>query len=75
MLRQPMCRHHKSARQPFDAICVTACRIMACGTGKSANSTPIRIRPPAIPKMPERSAVKIINSESDAAMNIVMAAP
>ena len=44
-------------RQPFDAICVTPCSIMASGNGRMTSSTPIRISPPAIPKMPERKAV------------------
>src|SRR6266849_665842 len=51
-----MCRHHKSARQPLEAICVTACSTMAVGSGKTTSSTPIRMRPPAMPKMPDRKA-------------------
>ena len=52
-----MCRHHSNPRQPFDAICVTPCSIIASGTGISASSTPIRIMPPAMPKMPDRNDV------------------
>src|SRR5216684_8842960 len=69
-----MCRHHKSARQPLEAICVTACSTMAVGSGKTTSSTPIRMRPPAMPKMPDRKAVKIIRSERLAASRVVMAA-
>ena len=51
------------------------CRIIACGTGKSVSSTPIRISPPAMPKTPDRSAVQIIRAEREAAIRIVMARP
>src|ERR1043166_3192135 len=57
MARQRTCLIHKSPRQPFEAICVTPCSIMASGTGMMTSSTPIRISPPAMPKMPERNAV------------------
>src|SRR5215210_5512169 len=33
------------------------CSIMAAGTGSNASSTPIRIIPPAIPRMPEMNDV------------------
>src|SRR5258707_1241890 len=54
---QRTCRHHNSPRQPFDAICVTPCSIIASGTGIIASRMPTRIIPPAMPKMPDRNDV------------------
>ena len=55
-----MWRHHSSARQPFDAIWVTACSTIAAGSGMMAIKIPIRIMPPAMPKMPDRNEVATI---------------
>src|SRR6478672_13296824 len=54
---QRTCRHHNTPRQPFDAICVTPCSIIASGTGIMASRMPTRIMPPAMPKMPDRNDV------------------
>ena len=71
---QTMCRRHRSARQPLEAICVTACSTMACGSGMITSSTPTRISPPAMPNTPDSRAVKIIRSDRQAASGAVMAA-
>src|SRR3984893_3608967 len=55
---------HSNARQPLDAICVIACSTIADGSGRMVSSTPIRIRPPAMPNRPERNAVATISSPS-----------
>src|ERR1700720_4779445 len=55
---------HKNARQPFEAICVMACSTIAEGSGRMVSSTPIRIRPPAMPNRPDRNAVATISSPS-----------
>ena len=47
---------------------------MACGSGMTASSTPTRISPPAMPKTPDSSAVKIISRDRLAASRAVMAA-
>ena len=39
---------------------------MASGTGMMTSSTPIRISPPAIPKMPERKAVATMVAQTTA---------
>ena len=72
MLFHTMCRNHRAARQPLEAIWVTACSTMAVGSGKTTSSTPIRISPPAMPKMPDRKAVPIIKRLSPAAINAVI---
>ena len=69
-----MWRHHRKARQPLEAIWVTACSTMAWGSGMTTSSTPIRIRPPAMPNTPDRRAVRIIRAERLAASRAVMAA-
>jgi hypothetical protein len=54
-----MCLRSSIARQALALICVMACSTMAVGTGKKATSTPIRIMPPAMPKMPDKNEVKM----------------
>src|SRR4051812_23435979 len=63
---------HRNARQPLDAICVMACSTIADGSGISASSTPIRIRPPAIPNSPDRNAVATISRPSAAIISAVI---
>lgn len=55
--RQFTSRRHSHARQPFADICATPCNIIAAGTGKKASKTPIKIIPPAMPRMPEMKEV------------------
>ena len=69
-----MWRHHRKARQPLEAIWVTACSTMAWGSGMTTSSTPIRMRPPAMPNTPDKRAVRIIRAERLAASRAVMAA-
>jgi hypothetical protein len=73
--RQRICARHRTARQPFEAICVIACSTIAAGNGISAKSTPIRISPPAMPNRPDRNAVATINSPSAAIISGVMTFP
>ena len=46
-----------NARQPLAVSCEMPCSIIAAGSGSSASSTPIRIMPPAMPRMPEMKEV------------------
>ena len=48
---------HSSARQALEASCVMPCSIIAAGSDRSASSTPMRIMPPAIPRIPEMKDV------------------
>src|SRR5258708_31882802 len=57
---------HKKARQPLEAICVIACSTIADGSGRMVSSTPIRIRPPAMPNRPDKNAVATISRPSAA---------
>src|SRR5258708_19256788 len=57
---------HRKARQPFEAICVIACSTIAEGSGRMVNSTPIGIRPPAMPNRPDKNAVATISRPSAA---------
>src|SRR5688572_27702986 len=50
------------ARPPFDASCDMPCSIIAAGSGRNARSTPIRIMPPAMPRMPEMNAVTSVEA-------------
>ena len=43
-----------------------ACSTIAVGSGIRTSSTPIRIMPPAMPKMPDRNAVPTIKTPSAA---------
>jgi hypothetical protein len=52
-----MKRRSSTARQPFDTLWTAPCTTIAAGTGSSSASTPIRIRPPAMPNTAERKAV------------------
>jgi hypothetical protein len=52
-----MCLRSRNARDPFETIWMKPCITMAVATGTMLASTPIRIRPPAIPKTPEIVAV------------------
>src|SRR5689334_1477649 len=56
-MRHTTASRHSIARQPLEASCDTPCSIIAAGTGMSASSTPMRIMPPAIPRMPEMNEV------------------
>ena len=47
----------RRARHALEASCVTPCSIIAAGTGISASRIPMRIMPPAIPRMPEMNEV------------------
>jgi hypothetical protein len=58
---------------PFDAICVTAWSTIAAGRGMITMSTPIRIMPPAMPKMPEINEVATTVRPSDRMNSGVMA--
>src|SRR3954470_20935641 len=54
------------ARPPFEASCEMPCRSIAAGSGRSASSTPIRIMPPAIPRMPEMNEVtSVLNASTE----------
>src|SRR6185503_1216185 len=46
---------------------------IAAGSGNTTSSTPIRISPPAMPKIPDRKAVPIISRLSPIAINAVIA--
>src|SRR3954471_15839990 len=50
------------ARPPLEASCEMPCSIMAAGSGRSASSAPIRILPPAMPRMPEMNDVTRVDS-------------
>src|SRR5437660_2324426 len=63
---------HKKARQPVEAICVTACSTIAEGSGRMVSSTPIRISPPAMPNRPDKNAVATISRPRAAIISAVM---
>src|SRR5260370_33444816 len=63
---------HRKARQPFEAICVIACSTIAEGSGRMVSSTPIRIRPPAMPNRPDKNAVATISRPRAAIISGVM---
>lgn len=54
------CLIHNNPRHPFDVICVMAWSDIASARGMVASKTPINIRPPAMPNIPERNAVNSI---------------
>ena len=72
-MRQRAYFTHKRPRHPLEANWVTPCNIMASGTGMSASRTPIRIMPPAIPKIPDRNDVPIMSGHRISTRNEIMA--
>src|SRR5437868_11307456 len=60
------------ARQPLAENCVMPCSSIAAGTVRVASSTPIRIMPPAMPRMPEMNEVTRVARPRVAMMGIVM---
>src|SRR5690242_1273719 len=60
------------ARQPLAENCVIPCSSIAAGTVRLASSTPMRIMPPAIPRIPEMNEVTRVAKPRVAMMGSVM---
>ena len=71
-IRQLTCWRCRTARQPLATSCSSPCVTKAADTGSTKANPPIRTRPPAMPKMPERVAVRNANIATKRATKVLM---